>query len=1188
MDPPDFLSPRPSLGFTPKQPPSKPAWTAPSSTASLPDLLQCLESTPTPCLAFPGQVERLVYSRLGAVVGLSTGQVAAAEFLPDPCAQAMEGEGHKERVSCLAVAGKLCVSGSRDNTLKVWNIEEKQLVGTLSGHTAAVTCLCVTSNGSYCLSGSRDNSVRLWSLETRKLVAVLAGHTSIITCLALVNDGQCCVSGSFDNSLRVWAVDERREVGRLLGHSYSVYCLAVAGRLCVSGSADNTLRVWNVDRCKELGCLTGHKSYIRAVVLTVDASKAVSGSGDCTVRVWDLNCFSPVAVFAGHYSFITALLLTADEEMCISAASDGLVKVWSLTELREVATLTGHAHWVNCLALSPDQAHCVSGSADSTLRQWSLEPRVHLCDFSAGCAPPSAESVPKTRGKESCTSEDEVTCVAAAGDLFLSGSSDSSLKLWSGTERKLVAEFVGHKGGITCLAVCPSDQVFVSGSTDFTLRLWDMEKASEVAVFVGHTERVNCVGITPNGAFCISGSADSSLILWSLTDLCQISTLTGHTDWIDCLVISADGRYCASGARDLSVRLWEVEEAEAAAVFEGHTADIYCLAFAPKRDMLVSGSADNLVKVWSLSTRMELATLRGHTDWIYCMAITAEGDYLVTGAADHSVRLWSLKKFKPVAVLLGHSAEVSAVYITPNGQYCVSGGYDCSLKLWSLQERREVGELKGHSKEVICAAPVLGGQWCVSGAADNSLRLQPLPLPHTSPASSLFVANLASFRAGHSVPAVLSKALLPQRINCLHISAYYGHWERLQEALESRIPVLRGVFGSPLTIALSQVWPKCAETLLTYFTQVAQAAGTDKVWPVFEAIEDDLATLLRLRSSLLLPFLQVLVRPSGQLPLPEFLAANYPQTRLVKQRYIPPNMFGAAPSTLEDCNPVQFRISLIKRNNTVGSRDSMQLLSSLSSCRVKGAVKTHYAKELVEEKWRVFFPLTLLTAFLYAGLVGVGVGVLVREDSYWLRCIYAGLNAAFLLFELLAVVLLGPAQVATPWTFLNLSQSLCSLLWLLESNFCLVAFVLTFLRGFGLFRIFAATRIHVHMAFSVLGEASSFLVILAYATLCLLTLPMTLGEEATAWYWDVTGEFEYSVAITVAIAVTIGVLLHLLTAVVGAAYENTQTIMEEEDLKTRLQLILTYESFLVWRRTAGCKRALVICEVPKTQEVLGE
>ena len=1128
-------------------------------------------------------MERLVCSRLGVVVGLSTGQVASAEFLPDPCAQAMEGEGHKERVSCLAVAGKLCVSGSRDNTLKVWNIEEKRLVGTLNGHTASVTCLCVTSNGSYCLSGSRDNSVRLWSLETRKLVAVLAGHTSIITCLALVNDGQYCVSGSFDNSLRVWAVGEHKEVGRLLGHSYSVYCLAVAGRLCVSGSADNSLRVWSVDMYKELGCLTGHKSYIRAVALTADASKAVSGSGDCTVRLWDLLSLSPLAVFSGHYSFITALLLTADEEMCISAASDGLVKVWSLTELREVATLTGHAHWVNCLALSPDQVHCISGSADSTLRQWSLEPRINHCDFPAGCAPPSTENVPKTRGKESCTSEDEVTCVAAAGDQFLSGSSDSSVKLWSATERKLVAEFAGHKGGITCLAVGPGDQVFVSGSTDSTLRLWNLEKGSEVALFVGHTERVNCVVITPNGAFCISGSADSSLILWSLTDLCQVSTLTGHSDWIDCLVISADGRYCASGSRDLSIRLWGVEEVEEVAVFEGHTADIYCLAFAPKGDVLVSGSADNLVKVWSIGTQAELATLRGHTDWIYCMAITAEGDFLVTGAADHSVRLWSLKKLKPVAVLLGHSAEVSTVYITQNGQYCVSGGYDCSLKLWSLRERREMGELKGHSKEVICAIPVLGGQWCVSGAADNSLRLQSLHLPYTSPASSLLVANLASLRAGHSVPVLLSRALLPQLLNSLHISVYYGHWERLKEALENGIPLLKGVFGSPLTIALDRVWPKCAETLLAHFTQTAQAAGTDKVWPLFEAIEDDLAALLRLRSPLLLPFLQVLVRPSAQHPLPEFLATHCPQTRLVKQRYIPQNLFGASPVTLEDCNPVQFRISLIRRNCTAGSKDSVQLLSCLSKCRVKGAVKTHYARELVEAKWRVFFPLTLLIAFLYAGLVSVGVDMLVGEDTYLLRCIYAGLNTTFLLFELLTVAFLGLAQVVTPWTFLALAQSLCSLLWLLEPKLCFFSFVLTFLRGFGLFRIFAATRLHVHMAFSVLGEASSFLVILAYATLCLLALPMTLGEEATAWYWDLTSEFEYSVAIYLAIGITIGVLLHLLTAVVWAAYESTQTGMEEEDLKTRLQLVLTYESFLVWRRKAGCKRALVICEVPRTE-----
>jgi WD40 repeat protein len=776
--------------------------------------------------------------------------------------------------------------------------------------------------------------------------------------------------------------------------------------------------------------------------------------------------------------------------------------------------------------------------------------------------------------------------VIPSGDGFLSGSSDSSLKMWSETGRRQVAEFAGHKGGITCLAVCPNESTFISGSTDSTLRLWNIDKVCEIATFVGHTERVNCVGITPNGDFCISGSADSSLIVWSLTDLCQVSALTGHTDWIDSLVVSADGQYCASGSRDLSVRLWGVKEAEAITSYDGHTADIYCLAFAPKGDLLVSGSADNLVKIWSLSTRKELATLKGHTDWIYCLAITADGEFLVTGAADHSVRLWSLRKLKPVAVFLGHSAEVATLYITPDGQYCVSGGYDCSLKLWSLRERREVSGLKSHSKEVICAVPILGGKWCLSGSADNSLKLQPLPLPQASPPSSLFVANLASLRAGHSVPALICRALLPQLLNSLHISSYYGQWARLQEGLESGIPVLKGTFGSPLTIALDRVWPKCAETLLTHFTQLARLEGSDMVWPAFEAIEDDLASLLRLRSPLLLPFLQVLMQPSAQQPLPEFLSTcNLPRTRLVKHRYIKEDLIGTAPAALESCEPVRFRISLIRRNCDAGSRESVQLLSCLSKCGVEGAVKTRYTREVIEEKWRAFLPLTLLIAMLYACVVGVSAGILlVEEESYWLHCLYAGLNGAFLLFELLAVVLLGLSQAATSWTFLNLSQSMLSLLWLLEPRLGFVSFALTFLRGFGLFRIFSSTRLHVHMAFSVLNEASSFLVILAYATLCLLTLPITLSEETAAWYWETAGEYGYNLAISLAIGITIGVLLHLLTAVVGAAYEKTQIVMEEADLKMRLHLVLTYESFLIWRRAKGCKRALVICEQAKAKK----
>jgi WD40 repeat protein len=66
-------------------------------------------------------------------------------------------------------------------------------------------------NGGFLLSGSSDNTIRMWSIESGECVKVLSGHTDDVFCLKLINTNNTptssdrhLVSGSFDGCLRVW------------------------------------------------------------------------------------------------------------------------------------------------------------------------------------------------------------------------------------------------------------------------------------------------------------------------------------------------------------------------------------------------------------------------------------------------------------------------------------------------------------------------------------------------------------------------------------------------------------------------------------------------------------------------------------------------------------------------------------------------------------------------------------------------------------------------------------------------------------------------------------------------------------------------------------------------------------------------------------------------------------------------
>jgi WD40 repeat protein len=120
--------------------------------------------------------------------------------------------GHNHAVDSLAFTpgGKVLVSGSRDGTVELWNVDTGGLISTLAGHAKAVYSVDVSPDGNRIASGSRDQTVRLWERDGGGLGAVLIGHTDTVFSVAFSPDGKNVASGSLDAKVRLWsAVRER-------------------------------------------------------------------------------------------------------------------------------------------------------------------------------------------------------------------------------------------------------------------------------------------------------------------------------------------------------------------------------------------------------------------------------------------------------------------------------------------------------------------------------------------------------------------------------------------------------------------------------------------------------------------------------------------------------------------------------------------------------------------------------------------------------------------------------------------------------------------------------------------------------------------------------------------------------------------------------------------------------------------
>ena len=63
----------------------------------------------------------------------------------------------------LRLAGGQAVSGSADNSLKLWNMADGAEVKNFAGHTGAIVAVAMTSNNARVVSASADQTVRTWN-----------------------------------------------------------------------------------------------------------------------------------------------------------------------------------------------------------------------------------------------------------------------------------------------------------------------------------------------------------------------------------------------------------------------------------------------------------------------------------------------------------------------------------------------------------------------------------------------------------------------------------------------------------------------------------------------------------------------------------------------------------------------------------------------------------------------------------------------------------------------------------------------------------------------------------------------------------------------------------------------------------------------------------------------------------------
>lgn len=259
------------------------------------------------------------------------------------------------------------VSGSDDQTLKVWSSDTGRCITTLEGHTGGVWSSQLSPDD-IVISGSTDRTLRVWEARSGKLVHTLYGHTSTVRCLALQD--KFVVSGSRDTTLRLWNIETGVCVHVFTGHSAAVRCVEYKDDTIVSGAYDYLVMVWDAITGTCRHALERH--YSRIYSLQFDGRTIASGSLDSTICIWDATAGKLRHHLEGHQSLTSKMQLKGN--LLVSANADSFCKVWNIENGQCLHTLGGnYKHTSAITSVYFNNRFVITSSDDGTVKLWDIK-----------------------------------------------------------------------------------------------------------------------------------------------------------------------------------------------------------------------------------------------------------------------------------------------------------------------------------------------------------------------------------------------------------------------------------------------------------------------------------------------------------------------------------------------------------------------------------------------------------------------------------------------------------------------------------------------------------------------------------------------------------------------------------------------------------------------------------------------
>lgn len=578
--------------------------------------------------------------------------------------------------------GKVAVSGSLDQTARLWETATGKPIGVPMRHEGAVVAVAFSSDGKRVATGSLDHTARLWDAATGQPLGPPLSHGGAVNAVAVSPDGSQILTGSEDHTARIWEARTGKTLGPPFVHEQPVPVVAFSpdGKMAVTVCKYQGAHLWEVDTGKPLGLPLPREHTACVLAFAPDGKTFLTGAGDQTARLWETTTGKPIGGPLKHAGPVRAVAFSPDGRTVLTGSADNHAQLWEAATGKPLGPPLAHRGEVLAVAFSPDGQRVVTASADQTARLWD----VHT-------GQPLGSPLPHQ-------GEVQFLGFSRDGHTLCTVSEDQTVRLWKTTGTGNVpCTTMPHHGWVLAVAFRPDGKaVWTANNEPRAIHQWETRTGKPLGMPVPHPAGIEPLAFRPDGKVYLTAADGSAARLWETSTGKPLGPPLSHQDKVMAVAFSPDSKIALTGSRDKTARLWDAGTGQPIGQPLRHPLGVLAVAFSPDGKTIATGSGSSRqpggeARLWDAGTGQPLGPPLLHQSPVMAVAISPDGKQIATGTAHHLAHVWEVATGKPLGPPLPQPGEVIAVAFSPDGRLLLTGSWYQPSRLWSVSTGLPIG-----------------------------------------------------------------------------------------------------------------------------------------------------------------------------------------------------------------------------------------------------------------------------------------------------------------------------------------------------------------------------------------------------------------------------------------------------------------------------------------------------------------